>query len=208
MGTTHLTSALALRPFVKSATRMRVWTLISVLATFAKANTCSDCTALVNAIRAFTTSDKDITYQQAILVGALCPSAEDPAQCEASLPDFWKAIALRLWPAYYNPEAEWMCAPTCADPEDHSLTCEECCMGLQESIEQLVDQRTIDIIVERFLASDLCSSISDERCPEFLEAVLRQGLPALAEADNPDEYPQFCNYVLPGTCPEKQSLLF
>ena len=23
---------------------------------------------------------------------------------KASLPDFWKAIALRLWPAYYNPE--------------------------------------------------------------------------------------------------------
>ena len=23
---------------------------------------------------------------------------------QAGLPDFWKAIALRLWPAYYNPE--------------------------------------------------------------------------------------------------------
>ena len=23
---------------------------------------------------------------------------------QSSLPDFWKAIALRLWPAYYDPE--------------------------------------------------------------------------------------------------------
>ena len=23
---------------------------------------------------------------------------------QASLPDFWRAIALRLWPAYYDPE--------------------------------------------------------------------------------------------------------
>ena len=23
---------------------------------------------------------------------------------QSALPDFWKAIALRLWPAYYDPE--------------------------------------------------------------------------------------------------------
>ena len=80
----------------------------------------------------------------------------------------------------------------------------------QASINQLVEPRTIDTIVERFsvniiciitimialiiairfLASDFCSTIPDERCPEFLEAVLRQGLPALAEADDPDGYPK------------------
>merc|ERR1712061_486293 len=110
--------------------------LASTLVALASANTCSDCTALVNAIRAYTTSDEDITYQQGILVGALCPSAEDPAQCESALPDFWKAIALRLWPAYYDPEVTSMkmtiddnitimihqrpsgCADTCADPQD------------------------------------------------------------------------------------------
>ena len=148
----------------------------------------------------------------------------------------------------------------------------------QASLDQLVDPRTIDAIVERFIvsinnitninstkninniaisiintiaiiltrfeASDFCSTIPDERCPEFLEAVLREGIPVLAEADNPDTYPQvfktcqdnifklpnfpstvtsfhemptflkikqilfqFCNFVLPGTCPEKRRLL-
>merc|ERR1719264_274963 len=187
---------------------MRALILTSALVAIASTNTCTDCTAVVNAIVEASISDESINTQQGVLVGALCPLSEEPAQCEAGLPDFWRAIALRLWPAYYNPEAEWMCAPSCADPDDHSLTCDECCMGLQASINQLVEPRTIDTIVERFLASDLCSTIPNKRCPEFLEAVLRQGLPALAEADDPDGYPKFCNYVLPGTCPEKQSLLF
>merc|ERR1712083_890506 len=172
--------------------------LASTLVALASANTCTDCTALVNAIRAYTTSDEDITYQQGILVGALCPSAEDPAQCESALPYFWKAIALRLWPAYYDPEAEWMCADTCADPQDHSLTCDECCMGLQASLDQLVDPRTIDAIVERFVASDFCSTIPDERCPEFLEAVLREGIPILVAGNDPSGYPGFCDFALPG----------
>ena len=84
----------------------------------------------------------------------------------------------------------------------------------QASFDQLVVPRTIDTIVERsvvsinrisiiiiciitiiitinrFLASDFCSTIPDERCPVFLEAVLRQGLPALVDASNPDEYPE------------------
>merc|ERR1712223_1640767 len=122
---------------------------VSALVALASANTCTDCTTMVNAISAASTSEESITDQQVILVGALCPGSEDPAQCEAGLPDFWKAIALRLWPAYYNPEAEWMCAPPCKDPQDHILTCEECVEGLKASIDQLADPRYIDVIVER-----------------------------------------------------------
>ena len=40
------------------------------------------------------------------------------------------------------------------------------------------------------MASDFCATIPDERCPEFLEAVLRGGIPVLAETSNPEEYPQ------------------
>ena len=53
-----------------------------------------------------------------------------------------------------------------------------------------INVNTIAIILTRFVASDFCSTIPDERCPEFLEAVLREGIPVLAEADNPDTYPQ------------------
>ena len=42
-------------------------------------------------------------YFQAILVGGLCPTTEDPAQCEANLPEFWSMIAALLWPGYWDP---------------------------------------------------------------------------------------------------------
>jgi hypothetical protein len=29
------------------------------------------------------------------------------------LPDFWKRIAMGLWPGYYSAEEDWMCAPLC-----------------------------------------------------------------------------------------------
>merc|ERR1712107_833447 len=157
-------------------------------------------------MNAFSTSVEDINYQQDVLVAALCPRSEDPAECEASPPDFWRAIALRLWPGYYDPEAEWMCAPPFQDPQDHILTCEECVQGLKASIDQLADPRSIDVIVERFLKSDCCFTIPDERCPQFLEAVLREGIPVLAETSNPEEYPPFCEAVLPGTCPARNMI--
>merc|ERR1712032_1514341 len=80
------------------------------------ANSCDDCTAVVNVLAMGLVSDASIANQQAILVGGLCPTSENPAECEAGLPDFWKAIALALWPGYYDPPAEWMCGPICAAP--------------------------------------------------------------------------------------------
>ena len=40
---------------------------------------------------------------QGILVGGLCPGAEDPAECEAALPGLWAGIAALLWPGYWDP---------------------------------------------------------------------------------------------------------
>jgi len=156
---------------------------------------------LVKLINLTSTADSGIPPQMEILESNLCPGAEDPDQCKAILPDIWNAIALRLWPAYYTPEAEWFCPPLCTDPYDHSPTCDECREGLQAANDQLVDPRTIDHIVERVLASNICSTILDDRCPDFLEFVLRKGIPVLAKSSNPEEFPQFCNFALPGTCP-------
>ena len=89
---------------------------------------------------------------QAILVGGLCPGTDDPAECEVNLPGFWAQIAALLWPGYWDPnvswtihslasvrvfstclpnQAEWMCAPICAAPEDTNMTCDSCQMGIQ-----------------------------------------------------------------------------
>merc|ERR1712130_572754 len=89
---------------------MKVFLFSSALLALAVADSCSDCTAVVSTIGAYLSSEESIANQQAILVGGLCPGAEDPAECEAALPGFWAGIAAILWPGYWDPTAEWMCA--------------------------------------------------------------------------------------------------
>ena len=83
-------------------TIIKVFIFSAVLA-LAAADTCSDCTAVVNFIAARLTTEESIAAQSAVLVGGLCPTTEDPAACEAGLPGFWAAIAVILWPGYYDP---------------------------------------------------------------------------------------------------------
>ena len=87
----------------------------------------------------------------------------------------------------------------------------------------------MDAIVTEFINSDLCESLgNDPRCPDVIDAVLRNGLPLLAA----DEYAngdfekvsinkkeqfnthdlhnssQACNAAKPGTCPARRMTIF
>merc|ERR1719402_303413 len=90
---------------------------------------------VVSVISARMSSEESINQQIDMLVAGLCPESDDPAGCEAGLPDFWRAIAAILWPGYWDPAAEWMCGPTCAAPEDTTMTCEDCTNGIQGAID-------------------------------------------------------------------------
>ena len=65
----------------------------------------------------------------------------------------------------------------------------------------------MDLVVDGFVNSDFCDQVGgDERCPDILDAVLRQGLPLLAAASNPDdfkavEYHQFRSQFLETAIP-------
>merc|ERR1712226_1751072 len=100
--------------------------LLSTLVALVAADSCSDCTAVVSVISARMSSEESINQQIDMLVAGLCPESDDPAGCEAGLPDFWRAIAAILWPGYWDPAAEWMCGPTCAAPEG------EFCSGAED----------------------------------------------------------------------------
>merc|ERR1712183_672762 len=171
----------------------------------AAADSCSDCTAVVSTIAARISTEESLAAQGAILVGGLCPSAEDVAQCEANLPQFWNMIAAILWPGYWDPTAEWMCADICAAPEDTVMTCDDCKMGIQAAIDQMLATETLDAIVE-FLSGDFCASMGDDRYPEIVDAVIRQGLPMLAAAGADADFSQACNAAVEGTCPAKRRL--
>ena len=96
---------------------MKVFLITSALIVLATADTCSDCTAVVSTIAARLMTEESIAAQQvvilvwtifrfdlqAILVGGLCPGADDPADCEANLPGLWAGIAAVLWPGYWDP---------------------------------------------------------------------------------------------------------
>merc|ERR1712212_1106842 len=63
---------------------MKAFIFSSVLLALATADTCSDCTAVVSTIAARLSSEESVAAQlvSAILVGGLCPGAENPAECE------------------------------------------------------------------------------------------------------------------------------
>merc|ERR1712212_1474093 len=177
---------------------MKTFIFSSALLAIAAANTCDDCTAVVNTLGIGLVSDESIADQQAILVGGLCPTSENPAECEAGLPDLWKAIALALWPGYYDPAAEWMCGPTCAAPEDVDMTCDGCVAGIQASIDQLLSAEAMDLVVDGFVNSDFCDQVGGgERCPDILDA-----------ASNPDDFKAACNAAKPGTCAARKMTIF
>ena len=54
-------------------------------------------------------------------------------------------------------------------------------MKTQAAVDQLVEERTIDAIVERLLP-EICNPGPTAECPEHFEAVIRLGLPMLAAA--------------------------
>merc|ERR1711934_174003 len=179
----------------------------SVVVALAAADTCSDCTAVVNAIQARLMSEESIAAQQAILVGGLCPGTDDPAECEANLPGLWAGIAAILWPVYWDPTADWMCADICAAPEDVVMTCDNCKMGIQRAIDQLLEEATLDRIVD--ILTSTCPypcPCGDDRCHAIVDAVIRQGLPMLAAAGADADFSQACNAAVEGTCPAKLRL--
>merc|ERR1719481_1841727 len=172
---------------------MKAFIFSSALLALAVADTCSDCTAVVSTIAARLSSEESIAVQQGILVGGLCPTAEDVAGCEANLPGFWAA------------SAEWMCGPICEAPEDTVMSCDDCKMGIQAAIDQMLLPETLDTIVE-FLSGDFCASTGEDRCPEFVDVVIRQGLPMIYAASDDAAVTETCNAAVEGTCPAKLRL--
>ena len=60
---------------------------------------------------------------------------------------------------------------------------------MNSGLDQLLSAEAMDAVVDVFVNSDFCDAINgDERCPEIVEAVLRNGLPLLAAAaDNMEQ---------------------
>merc|ERR1712203_1038822 len=150
---------------------------------------------------------ESLAAQGEILVGELCPGAPDPEACVSGLPGLWNQIAAILWPGYWDPTAEWMCAEICAAPEDTTMTCDDCKMGIQAAIDQLLSEAAMDAIVEA-IAPIACQDNPTDECPAAVDVIIRQGLPALVAAGSDGDFGQACNGAVEGTCPARKLRLF
>merc|ERR1711910_247637 len=182
---------------------MKVLILTSAMLALAASDSCSDCTAVVSHIAGRLSTPESLAAQGEILVGELCPGSPDPEACVSGLPGLWNQIAALLWPGYWDPTADWMCADSCAAPEDVTMPCDDCKMGIQAAIDQLLEPDTIDAAVE-FIAPEICKDNPTEECPVAVDAIIRNGLPLLAAASDAQGFAQACNAAVEGTCPARK----
>merc|ERR1712212_926969 len=180
----------------------------SALLALAVSDTCTDCTAVVSTIAARLVSEESIAAQQEILVNGLCTGGVDEEECKVELPGFWAAIAAVLWPGYWDPKADWMCASTCEAPQDVDMTCDDCKMGIQAAIDQLLAPETLDTIVNYLANGDFCANSGDDRCPDIVFTLISIGLPMIAEASDATGFAQACNAAVEGPCPTRKLRLF
>merc|ERR1712110_813334 len=68
---------------------MKTMIAFVALLAVATADTCTDCKALVSTLGAHLVSEHSLAEQDEILVNGLCPQAENVAECEEQLPNFW-----------------------------------------------------------------------------------------------------------------------
>ena len=98
-----------------------------------------------------------------------------------------------------------MCADICAAPEDTTMTCDDCKMGIQArkpdwvtvmiykkiqaAIDQLLSEAAMDAIVEA-IAPIICQDNPTDECPAAVDVIIRQGLPALVAAGSDGDFGQ------------------
>ena len=80
------------------------------------------------------------------------------------------------------------------------MSCEQCQQGITASIDHLLEDDTIDYLVEWLQGDGLCAASEDDRCPGAVDAVIRQGLPLMAEYVHHSELNKLCNLAVEGTC--------
>merc|ERR1711879_466241 len=208
---------------------MKVLIITSAMLALAASDSCSDCTAVTSYIASGLTTPESLTAQGEILVGELCPGSPDPDGCVSTLPGLWTQIAAVLWPGYFDPTAEWMCAGICAAPQDTTMTCNDCKMGIQIAFEQLLSEAVMDAIVEGFTPA-ICQDTPTDECFDAVDGIIRYGVPiivtVLAEYGEPVEQVLLltigdvsrgpdsgwkmalesltCNNAVPGTCPARK----
>ena len=106
-------------------------------------------------------TEESLAHQAEVLIAALCPTADDPALCEAVLTVHWAGVGLAVYPVFFEANAICGALGACAKQRDimREWTCEECTAGIG-SIADLLGEQIPDII--EFLKVRLLDTIKDQ----------------------------------------------
>merc|ERR1712226_1306436 len=143
------------------------------LACLASANgevTCDECVASMGKLVDRLTGDESIQEQIGILLGNICPGAEDPAACEAGIGAAWPEIARAMYPVYL--EGASVCGQIMGC-QLRDWTCDECTGGLAAIGGQHADQASCPDDVGRLmpLAMPILAAVLTETAPEICQDI-------------------------------------
>merc|ERR1711931_388046 len=178
--------------------------LLLVVVTTSAEWTCDDCNAVVEATGAYLASDDAVQWQIDTILQTVCPTLENPDECVEGIPEFWLMVARVLWPGYWNPEAEWMCAQEglCGPPAPRDINYEECQEGIMLAIEQMQSDEFIAGIKEALSGPAFCGTEPDpELCGRVIDVLFPAVLIAFSENSGPELWSPVCNQAIPDTCP-------
>merc|ERR1719244_1619413 len=166
--------------------------------------TCEDCTAVVGSVGQSLLTEKHMQQQIEILLREVCPTVPDVDECLDNLPDFWTKVSNVLWPGYWDPEAEWMCAQeegVCGPPAGRGGTCEECEEGIVVAIEQLLSEEAISVVVDALSGPRFCGAQADqESCSDVIHDLIPKGMVAFDKAIDQPFLSTLCNQAISGRC--------
>ena len=152
--------------------------------------TCDNCERAGAELSNILTSEAGLVIQENLILTQYCPEKKTPQEnCEAFVPDFWKAIALQLWPEAWS--------SLCVDIEcvagDSDLTCDECQTRLELALEMIRDPSITEWWVNKLSESSFCAdnySGVEDVCQAHLKDVFPGVLMVMTQND---WVPSFCS---------------
>merc|ERR1712098_998754 len=149
-----------------SLSMLALTTLASLLAVSSAQVTCDECKTAGANLVARLSGEESIAEQIAVLVGALCPGADDPAGCEEGLPTAWP---------------ETLCSVNDDSPCSREFTCELCLDGISRLADYLADE--IEDIIAFLQGDDFCGKHpEDPDCAARVDGLMRAAVPVLGAA--------------------------
>jgi len=162
-----------------SLSMLALATLASLLAVSSAQVTCEECKTAGANLVARLTGEESIAEQIAVLVGALCPGADDPAGCEEGLPTAWPEIATTMYPVFLEPET--LCSVNDDSPCSREFTCETCLDGISRLADYLAAE--IEDIIAFLQGDDFCGKHpEDPDCAVRVDGLMRAAVPVLGAA--------------------------